>query len=296
MATAKFDDGLPSNPKIIMAGAAASWLWVCGVLYCRRGLTDGLIPRIVVPTLVVGLKAPFTHAKRLVDVKLWETEGQDFRVHDFLDWNPSKAQVEGYRAHDRERKQSRHRGQPDSNRNPTGIQTESERLPYARATHAGGKSASVSASAGLDLSETEESVRETRDNSGRVVTAEGAWNGSRKRHSGSLIDGRAQRRHQGHAWCAEREGFCIPDFLHAEFIGKLGTASADADLRAWYPAALTLFAGRSVGEDSLQFWRNNFAVWVGTVTSKPTGTLGKGARAVHAFDAAYDAIQARREP
>lgn len=111
-----------------------------------------------------------------------------------------------------------------------------------------------------------------RDDDGRVPSDSGAWNVACKDSYGSLIDGRAQRRHQGHAWCAEREGFCIPYFLHAEFTGKLGTASADEDLQAWYPAALTRFAGRAVGEDSLTFWRNNFAVWVGTATSKPTGS------------------------
>jgi hypothetical protein len=72
MATAKFDDGITSNPKIIAAGPVASWLWFSSVLYCRRGLTDGLILRIVVPSLVIGLKSPRTHAAKLVEVGLWD--------------------------------------------------------------------------------------------------------------------------------------------------------------------------------------------------------------------------------
>lgn len=160
MGTAKFDDGLPSNPKFIRAGAVASWLWVCGVLYCRRGLTDGLIPRVVVPSLVVGLKSPYAHAKRLVEVGLWDVEADDYRVHDFLDWNPSKAQIEGYRAQDRERKQARH-----SDRNLNGIHADSKRIPVEKAvtrgTHARAESESVSESeSGFGLNG-EESARET---------------------------------------------------------------------------------------------------------------------------------------
>jgi hypothetical protein len=176
MGTAKFDDGLPSNPKIIEAGATAAWLWLCSVLYCRRGLTDGFIPRVVVPTLAIGLKAPFTHAAKLVACGLWDQDGPNYRVHDFLDWNPSKAQVEGYRANDRERKQARH-SKSDSSRNPNGIHPDSERIPSDHSlrvrAHAGGKSEYVSESESEKNALTEESARETTPDPSDLVLA---WN------------------------------------------------------------------------------------------------------------------------
>lgn len=86
-----------------------------------------------------------------------------------------------------------------------------------------------------------------------------------------LIDGRAMRAHGEHAWCYyERDGFCVPPGLHRELVGKLGTATADADLRAWYQRVVASYAGVSVGDDLFRFWRNEFGRWVGTVTSAPS--------------------------
>jgi len=290
MATAKFDDGLTSNPKIIAAGPIASWLWFSSVLYCRRGLTDGLVLRIVVPSLVIGLKSPMAYAAKLVEVGLWDSEGQDFRVHDFLAWNPSKAQIEGYRANDRERKQARH-SRRTATTVPAGIQTESEpeseRIPAQEAvtTHARAKSVSVSVSEDLssEILISEESARET--------TIAPAWRRASGATAGPLVGD--ARPHLRHAWCSDR-GLCVPDFVHREFMGKLGRATAHDELRAWYPRALVPFEGQPVGEDNVRFWRNLFGHWVGTVTSPPTGG-GKAAETVTAVQRMVLRRQAERE-
>ena len=105
----------------------------------------------------------------------------------------------------------------------------------------------------------------------------------------ALLDGAAMRRHGTHAWCSlpERDGLCVPRFLHQEFIGKLGRTTAHAELLTWYPMALALFAGRSIGEDALVFWRNSFAVWVGVATSKPVHRPPAPGSAVSLGNAGY---------
>lgn len=101
-----------------------------------------------------------------------------------------------------------------------------------------------------------------------------------------LIDGRSIRLHAQHAWCSlPREGLCVPPFLHAEFLGK--SQRSDAELRRWYRDIVAQFDGVGIGEDSLTFWRNQFALWVGTVTSKP----GRGDKTTRALDAVEEAIR-----
>lgn len=56
--------------------------------------------------------------------------------------------------------------------------------------------------------------------------------------------------------------------MHQEFIGK--SQKPDSDVKAWYAATMAKFKGVPIGEDSFQFWRNEFASWIGIATSKPT--------------------------
>jgi hypothetical protein len=41
----KLDDQIADHPKIVKAGPLASWLYICGLTYCARFLTDGFIPQ-----------------------------------------------------------------------------------------------------------------------------------------------------------------------------------------------------------------------------------------------------------
>lgn len=110
MAWLKFDDGVPMHPKHLKAGHVAAWLWFAGVCYCRRHLTDGIIPREALAGLAPTIKKPLAEAARLVSVGLWHEVPDGWQVHDFHDWNPTRSDVESERKVDRERK-----------RNPTGI-------------------------------------------------------------------------------------------------------------------------------------------------------------------------------
>ncbi len=121
--------------KFIDSGPTACWLWIAGLGHCREACTDGHIPKLVVPGLVPGMKAPWKHAAKLVETGLWREAVGGYQVHDYLDWNPSKAEIEELRRQDIERKREK-RGLSD--RNPDGIRADL----YTRA-HAGAGSGSA---------------------------------------------------------------------------------------------------------------------------------------------------------
>jgi len=101
----RLEDDFTEHPKLVAAGPLAGWLFVCGLTYCARHLTDGDIPAPQVPRLVVG---GARLAAALVAVGLWETMPGGYRVHDYLQYQPSRAAVLAARAKTLERVQ-RHR-------------------------------------------------------------------------------------------------------------------------------------------------------------------------------------------
>lgn len=105
MAWLRVDDRVRTHPKIVEAGPAAAWLWFCGICYCREHLIDGVIPMSVLPLLAPGLPNPKRHAAMLVSVGLWHQRETGFEIHDFLDWNPSRQDVEASKEWDRRRKE-----------------------------------------------------------------------------------------------------------------------------------------------------------------------------------------------
>lgn len=131
----KIDDRVRTHPKIVAAGPDAAWFWFCGICYCREHLTDGFIPKGMLASLCPGVG--MTVARRLVHAlvakKLWhETEG-GYQVHDFLDWNPSRADVLSRRADDRARKKDgiQENSDRNSDRKETGIREDSSRAGAA---------------------------------------------------------------------------------------------------------------------------------------------------------------------
>lgn len=93
MAWVRLDDGFPDHPKVVRAGDLAAWLYVCGLTYANRQGTDGFIPAAIVPRLT-GLKNPLALANRLVEAGLWErSEDGGYRIHDYLEYQPSAERV-----------------------------------------------------------------------------------------------------------------------------------------------------------------------------------------------------------
>jgi len=97
MSWIKLDDQFADHPKVIAAGPLAAWLYVCGLTYCGRYLTDGWIPEGQVRKLA-DLDDAAEQAQRLVDVGLWERVDDGYIVHDYLEYNPTGAKVKSERA------------------------------------------------------------------------------------------------------------------------------------------------------------------------------------------------------
>lgn len=104
----KVHDGLPDHPKIIEAGGEAGWLYICGLAYASRQLTDGVISKRLVPRLTDGSK-PEASASALVRVGLWHDGEHDcpkcpvagpdvYVIHDYLDHQRSASEVADLRA------------------------------------------------------------------------------------------------------------------------------------------------------------------------------------------------------
>lgn len=100
MSWLKTDDRIGSHPKIIKAGPEAAWMWFVSTGWCKNHLTDGFIPTEVLPTLAAWsvpaaeLAARCVAARRTPEgVGLFEAVPGGYRVHDYLDYNDSKADV-----------------------------------------------------------------------------------------------------------------------------------------------------------------------------------------------------------
>ncbi|WP_406227432.1 hypothetical protein [Streptomyces anthocyanicus] len=104
----KVHDGLPDHPKIIEAGGEAGWLYICGLAYASRQLTDGVLPKRLVRRLTDGSN-PGASASALVRVGLWHDGEHDcpkcpqagpdsYVIHDYLDHQRSASEVADLRA------------------------------------------------------------------------------------------------------------------------------------------------------------------------------------------------------
>lgn len=104
----KVHDGLPDHPKIIEAGGEAGWLYICGLAYASRQLTDGVIPKRLVPRLTDGSN-PEASASALLRVGLWhegvhecprcpQAAPDSYVIHDYTEHQRSAAEVADLRA------------------------------------------------------------------------------------------------------------------------------------------------------------------------------------------------------
>jgi hypothetical protein len=85
VAWALLDDNFPNHPKVIQAGPAAAYLFVCGLCYCRKYHTDGFIPRKAIPMLGVTV-SPRKAIDALVEVGLWDLTNDGFNVHGYSEY------------------------------------------------------------------------------------------------------------------------------------------------------------------------------------------------------------------
>lgn len=90
----KVDDSLAFHAKTVQAGNVAMGLWVRAGAWCSQQGTEGKVPAHMVGTLG-GSKA---HAAKLVTAGLWKTTSEGYQFHDWLQYQPSNAEVQADRA------------------------------------------------------------------------------------------------------------------------------------------------------------------------------------------------------
>lgn len=109
----KLVDTFPDHPKVLAVGDHAAWLWVCGLCFASRHLTDGFIPEHALARLT-GLPKPRALAAKLVEQELWDVVEGGWRVHNYMEKQRTREGVEGERAATRERVK-KHRNQRSGN-------------------------------------------------------------------------------------------------------------------------------------------------------------------------------------
>ncbi|SDN18601.1 hypothetical protein [Streptomyces wuyuanensis] len=145
----KVHDGLPDHPKIIEAGGEAGWLYICGLAYASRQLTDGVLPKRLVPRLTDGSK-PEASASALVRVGLWHEGEHDcptcpeagadaYVIHDYLEHQRSAAEVADLRAKRSAAGQRGGKRSGESRRAASGAEANREASASAKAKQAGSK-------------------------------------------------------------------------------------------------------------------------------------------------------------
>jgi hypothetical protein len=131
MVWVKLDDGFPEHPKMHAAGALGLAMQVAALCYCNRNLTDGFIPTAAAKKLVdlddirgVAWKGV---VKRLVDVGAWREVPGGWQIHDYAEYQPTRAQIQDDRKAARERMQT-----VRANRSRTSTERTAERSPELR--------------------------------------------------------------------------------------------------------------------------------------------------------------------
>ncbi|TMQ62541.1 MAG: hypothetical protein E6K78_11485 [Candidatus Eisenbacteria bacterium] len=89
----KLDDAFDQHPKLLEVGPVAAWVFVRSLCYSGRNLTDGLITRAVARELAGSSRQGQRVVSALVAARLWEITTGGYAIHDFLEYQPSRASV-----------------------------------------------------------------------------------------------------------------------------------------------------------------------------------------------------------
>lgn len=91
MAWVKLDDRFPRHPKVLGLSDRAFRVFLESLCYCAEQLTDGELPVSVVKA------APRKAVAELLEAGLLDQEGDVWKVHDYLAYNRTRADVLGSR-------------------------------------------------------------------------------------------------------------------------------------------------------------------------------------------------------
>lgn len=88
----KVETRFTSHPKVLDIGPLGEALWLRGLCYAGEQLTDGFIPSTFIKRM--GDMKAVAVAEKLVNAGLWEETDGGYLIHDFLEWQRSRDQVE----------------------------------------------------------------------------------------------------------------------------------------------------------------------------------------------------------
>jgi len=98
MTWAKLDDQVHSHPKTMAAGDEAFGLWCRALSWCANHLTDGRLPAQWFDQAVPDASKREELLARLLEVGFLDESPRGYAIHDYLDIQRSKKQVEQDRA------------------------------------------------------------------------------------------------------------------------------------------------------------------------------------------------------
>lgn len=86
------DDNYADHPKVDALSDGAFRLHTAGLLYASKHLTDGYVPAHRVPRLIRTYRPRLL--AELMTTCLWKPADAGYTIHDYLDWNRSREQIE----------------------------------------------------------------------------------------------------------------------------------------------------------------------------------------------------------
>lgn len=93
MTWVKLDDAMPEHPKVVGLSDAAFRVHISAICYVARNELDGRISAGAVRQFGWTRKV-----RELVEARLWDPLEDGFEIHDYLEYNPSRAESEERRA------------------------------------------------------------------------------------------------------------------------------------------------------------------------------------------------------
>lgn len=99
------DDGFADHPKLLKAGPLAKALFIDGLCYAARHLTDGHLPQAQVRAIIATGYRRQT-VTLLVEAGLWAPTEGGYQIHDYLEYQPSARSVRRQRESNTERQQA----------------------------------------------------------------------------------------------------------------------------------------------------------------------------------------------
>lgn len=107
MTWVRIDDGFISHPKTLQLSHKAIVLHLTGLTHCATHLTDGVVDKTAMRMLLATARVTKKALTELLELEMWSDQGKEYVIHDYLEYQESRATVLKRRADatDRKRRQ-----------------------------------------------------------------------------------------------------------------------------------------------------------------------------------------------